>query len=63
MLRDPGLALAWCFGYPSFGAAMVVIAAVIALSRPLIGVHYPLDVLFGAAIALVIGGVGFFLIP
>lgn len=57
------IALAWCFGYPSFGTAMVVIAATIALSRPLIGVHYPLDVLFGAAIALVIGGVGFFLIP
>lgn len=57
------IALAWCYGYPLFGIEMLVIAAAIAISRPLMGVHYPLDVLFGAAIALVIGGVGFFLIP
>jgi undecaprenyl-diphosphatase len=40
---------------PRWGAAFYVLAALIAFSRAYVGVHYPLDVLAGAAWGLLIG--------
>ena len=45
------------------GIALTILAALIGISRPIMGVHYPLDVAFGAMIALVIGIIGFWVIP
>ncbi len=44
------------------GIFTLLVAAVVAVSRPLMGVHFPLDVIFGAALSLVIGFIGFVLI-
>lgn len=57
------IALACCYANSLAGAFMLAVAAFIGISRPLMGVHYPADVLFGAFIALVTGIPGFFLIP
>lgn len=34
---------------------MLVLAAIITASRPIMGVHFPLDVIAGAGLSLVIG--------
>ena len=48
------IALAWMVYAPVFGAVMIAIAVCIALSRIIAGVHYPLDVAFGAGLSIVI---------
>ena len=42
-----------------FGIVMMIIALLIAASRPVMGVHFPLDVVFGAVLSLAVGVVGF----
>lgn len=57
------IALACWYVWPPLGAALTVIALLIALIRPLAGIHFPADVVAGAAFSLVVGGIGFWLIP
>lgn len=45
------------------GVILLVLAALIAVSRPLMGVHFPLDVIFGAVMAVIPAVIGFYLIP
>ncbi len=45
------------------GIAMLVLSAAIAVSRPVMGVHFPYDVVFGSALALIIALPAFYLIP
>ena len=45
------VALAWCSVYPPVGVILCLCAVLIASSRSAVGVHFPLDVLFGAFIA------------
>ena len=52
------LAAVWCYFYPAAGAAMVVVAAAICVLRVLAGVHFPRDVLAGAALGFALGYVG-----
>jgi undecaprenyl-diphosphatase len=56
------LAFSAAFARPRFGAVLLVLAAAVSLGRIYVGVHYPLDVLAGAAVgffsALVLKVVG-----
>lgn len=45
------------------GIAMLIIASLITASRPIMGVHFPLDVFFGASLAIIPGIIFFFVIP
>ena len=52
------LAMVWLYFYPAAGVAMVVVAAAICVLRVLAGVHFPRDVLAGAALGFALGYVG-----
>ena len=41
--------------YPNYKVLLFVIASLIAISRPYVGVHYPSDILGGAFIGMIIG--------
>lgn len=56
------IALSWLYISPFWGVLLLVMSLLIAASRPLMGVHFPLDPVFGVLLAVVIGGIGF-LIP
>lgn len=45
------------------GIALLMLATLIAVSRPLMGVHFPLDVVFGAVLAVIPAVIGFYIIP
>ncbi|MCI7767259.1 MAG: phosphatase PAP2 family protein [Oscillospiraceae bacterium] len=45
------------------GIILVILSALIAASRPLMGVHFPLDVIFGALLAVIPSVIGFYIIP
>ena len=48
---------------PALSVPLFVAAALLALIRVLGGIHYPRDVFCGALLALIAGGIGFWLIP
>ncbi len=56
------IALAFWYVQPALGAVIAVIAALIAVIRPLAGIHFPRDVLAGAGLALAVGAVGFWIL-
>ena len=41
--------------FPNLKWILFIVASLIALSRPYVGVHYPLDIIFGAFIGILIG--------
>ncbi|MCX6812443.1 MAG: phosphatase PAP2 family protein [Candidatus Berkelbacteria bacterium] len=45
----------WLYGHKKLGAALFLVAATIAVSRVAAGVHYPSDVIAGAAIGIISG--------
>lgn len=55
------LSVGWL--YPWLGVAVGVLALVLAAVRVIGGVHYLRDVLVGIAFALLVGGIGFWLVP
>lgn len=44
------------------GIFMLILASMIAVSRPLMGVHFPLDVIFGTALAALLSLVGYIIL-
>lgn len=56
------IALACLYADPVFGVVMTVIAAAVAAFRPVSGVHFPYDVVFGMLLSLIIGVIGFWII-
>jgi undecaprenyl-diphosphatase len=42
------------FAFPNFAPALLVLAAAVAYSRVYVGVHYPLDVIAGAALGTLV---------
>lgn len=57
------IAMAWLAVSPGTGAALLTAGILLALIRVLGGVHYPRDVLAGAATGIAAGWIGFWLIP
>lgn len=57
------IAMTYFYIYPGFGAALLFVGLLIAVIRVVGGVHYPIDVLAGALIAILSGGIGFWIIP
>ncbi|MGN0638210.1 MAG: phosphatase PAP2 family protein [Huintestinicola sp.] len=57
------IALACLYVNVPVGIILLVLAVLIAVSRPLMGVHFPLDVIFGAVLAVIPAIIGFYLIP
>ncbi len=56
------IAVACFYIWPPLGIAMAVIGLFISIIRPLAGIHFPLDVVAGMALSLVIGIIGFWLL-
>ena len=54
------IAMAFLYIRPSIGIIMLTVAAIIAVTRVLAGVHFIRDVVSGAAIGVIIGVLGFF---
>ena len=54
------IAMAFLYVHTSIGVIMLVLAALIGLTRVLAGVHFIRDVVSGAAIGILIGVLGFF---
>lgn len=56
------IAAAWGYVCPPVGAALLAVGVLLALARVVGGVHFPRDVLAGAGIGLLAGGVGFWVL-
>ena len=56
------LSMVWMYFYPAAGWVMVGITVLICIGRVLTGVHYPRDVLCGAALGFALGYVGMWLL-
>ena len=52
------VAFAWLWTMPAVGIVLLVAAVLVAVSRPLCGVHFPLDVVFGFVIAVITEAAG-----
>ena len=48
--------------YPMLSVALIPFTILIGLSRPILGLHYPSDVLVGALIGILISSISFFII-
>lgn len=57
------IALAVLYVNVPLGICLLILSVFIGISRPVMGVHFPLDVTFAAVIAIVLGIIGFFVIP
>lgn len=57
------IALACLYVNIPAGIFLLLLAAAIAVSRPLMGVHFPLDVIFGALLAIIPAVIGYAIIP
>lgn len=57
------LAVAFWYVYPPAGAVAGVIALLIAIMRPLAGVHFPRDVISATVFSLALGVPAFFYLP
>lgn len=57
------IAAAWLYFYPAVGCCFLAVGVLLAVVRVLGGVHFPRDVLAGALLGLLCGGVGMWLIP
>ncbi len=56
------IAVACWYIWPPIGIAMSVIALLIAVIRPLAGIHFPKDVIAGMVFSLLTGIIGFWLV-
>ena len=56
------IAVACWYVWPPIGWVMSVIGVLIAIIRPLAGIHFPKDVIAGVIFSLVIGMIGFWMI-
>lgn len=57
------IALAVLYVSVPLGICLLILSVFIGISRPVMGVHFPIDVTFAAVIAVVLGIIGFFVIP
>ena len=57
------IAVAYLAVYPRVGVTLLAVSACLAVIRVVGGVHFPKDVVAGAACALAAGGIGFWCIP
>lgn len=55
------IGMACCYVHPAYGVPMLVLAAVVAVTRVMAGVHHIIDVVAGAAISVALGLLGFVL--
>ena len=55
------LAAVWLYFYPAVGIVMIVVTLLICVLRVLAGVHFPLDVIVGAALGFALGAAGMWL--
>lgn len=53
------IAIAYFAVNPYIAAALIVLAVITGISRIMVGVHYPFDIVLSWIIALVIGSIGF----
>lgn len=56
------IALGWFLINPFFGILFTALAIWTGISRVIVGVHYPVDVIIAWIIAVVLGGLGFFIL-
>lgn len=57
------IAMAWLAFVPWVGVALIMVGIVMGVLRVVGGVHFPRDVIVGAAVAIIGGYVGFWCIP
>ena len=57
------VAVTYYYIIPGMGQALLVVAALIAVIRVVGGVHFPRDVIAGAAAALLAGAIGYWWVP
>ena len=57
------VAVTYYYIVPGMGEALLAVAALIAVIRVVGGVHFPRDVIAGAAAALLAGAIGYWLVP
>lgn len=57
------IALAVLYVNVPIGICLLILSVFIGVSRPVMGVHFPFDVLFAAVIAVFLGIIGFYVIP
>ena len=55
------LAAVWLYFYPAVGIVMIVVTLFICVLRVLAGVHFPRDVIVGAALGFALGAAGMWL--